>query len=116
MPLLAATELVSGLAIGMSGAMWETTLQENVPEAARSRVSAYDWMGSMVLRPAGLAVIGPIAAGVGVKAALVGAGAIGLASNLALLGVRDVRTLERGGPVTTAEEPAFAGLDVTAEA
>ena len=115
-PVIAATELVSGLAIGMSGAMWETTLQEHVPEAARSRVSAYDWMGSMVLRPAGLAVIGPIATVVGVKAALVGAGSIGLASNLALLAVREVRTLERGGEATTAEEPAFAGLDVTAEA
>src|ERR671937_234115 len=34
-PVIAATEFVSGLAIGMSGAMWETTLQEHVPEAAR---------------------------------------------------------------------------------
>jgi predicted MFS family arabinose efflux permease len=115
-PLIAATELVSGLAIGLCGAMWETTLQEHVPEAALSRVSAYDWMGSMVLRPAGLAVVGPVAAVVGVKAALVGAGVLGLASNLALLSVREVRTLERGGPATTSDEPAFAGLDVTAEA
>ena len=115
-PVIAATEFVSGLAIGMSGAMWETTLQEHVPEAARSRVSAYDWMGSMVLRPAGLAVIGPIATVIGVKAALVGAGSIGLVSNLSLLAVREVRTLERGGPATTETEPAFAGLDVTAEA
>jgi predicted MFS family arabinose efflux permease len=116
LPLIAVTELASGLAIGLSGAMWETTVQEQVPEAARSRVSAYDWMGSMVLRPAGLAVVGPIAAVVGVKAALIGAGLMGLVSNLALLAVREVRELERGGPATTSQEPAFAGLDVTAEA
>jgi predicted MFS family arabinose efflux permease len=115
-PLIAATELASGLAIGLSGAMWETTLQEHVPEAALSRVSAYDWMGSMVLRPAGLAAVGPIASVVGVKAALVGAGLMGVVSNLVLLGIREVRTLERGGPATAAGEPAFAGLDVTAEA
>jgi predicted MFS family arabinose efflux permease len=115
-PLIAATELASGVAIGLSGSMWETTLQENVPEAALSRVASYDWMGSMVLRPVGLAVIGPIAGVVGVKAALVGTGLLGLVSNVALLGVREVRALERGGPATTADEPAFAGLDVTAEA
>jgi MFS family permease len=108
LPLIAVTELVSGLAIGMSGAMWETTVQEHVPEAARSRVSAYDWMGSMVLRPAGLAVVGPVAALVGVKATLIGAGLLGLASNVALLAVREVRDLESGAPATTSDEPAFA--------
>jgi predicted MFS family arabinose efflux permease len=115
-PLIAATELVSGVAIGMSGAMWETTLQENVPEAALSRVASYDWMGSMVLRPAGLAAIGPIASVVGVRAALCGAGLLGVIANLALLSVREVRTLERGRPAAPAEEPSFAALDVTAEA
>jgi predicted MFS family arabinose efflux permease len=114
--LIAVTEFGSGLAIGLSGAMWETTLQEHVPEAALSRVAAYDWMGSMVLRPAGLAVIGPVATVVGVRSALVGAALIGLASNLALLAVRDVRDLERGASAAVADEPSFAGLDVTAEA
>jgi MFS family permease len=115
-PLLAAAEFGSGLAIGFSGAVWETTLQEHVPEAALSRVSAYDWMGSMVLRPAGLAVVGPIAAVVGVRTTLIAAGLMGLVANLLLFGVREVRTLERGGPATVDEEPAFPGLDVTAEA
>lgn len=115
-PLIAATELGSGLAIGLSGALWETTMQEHVPERALSRVSAYDWMGSMVLRPAGLAVVGPIASLVGVRATLLGAGALGVVANLALLAVREVRALERGGPATAEEEPAFPGLDVTAEA
>jgi predicted MFS family arabinose efflux permease len=116
LPLIAATELASGLAIGLSGAMWETTLQEHVPEAALSRVSAYDWMGSTVLRPAGLAAVGPIATVVGVRTTLIAAGLLGLISNLVLLGLREVRTLERGRPATVEEEPAFPGLDVTVEA
>jgi hypothetical protein len=65
-------------------------------------------MGSMVLRPAGLAVVGPVAALVGVKATLIGAGLLGLASNVALLAVREVRDLESGAPATTSDEPAFA--------
>src|ERR671934_1202344 len=97
-PLLAAAEFGSGLAIGLSGAVWETTLQEHVPEAALSRVSAYDWMGSMVLRPAGLAVVGPIAAVVGVRTTLIAAGLMGLTANALLLGVREVRTPARGTP------------------
>ena len=32
--------------MGVFGAVWQTTLQQHVPEEALSRVSAWDWMGS----------------------------------------------------------------------
>jgi hypothetical protein len=60
-----------------------------------SRVYAYDALGSVALVPIGYAVAGPIADAIGVRATLWGAAAIGFGVTLAVLAVRDVRTLER---------------------
>ena len=87
---IALTEMASGLAIGVAGTVWETTLQRNVPREALSRVSAYDWMGSTALRPLGLAIVGPIAAAIGVKETLLAAFALTMVSSLTLLAVPDM--------------------------
>ena len=42
--------------------LWETALQRHVAPAALSRVSAYDWFGSLAFQPLGLAIAGPLAA------------------------------------------------------
>ena len=47
-PVIAAAQAdrrPSGM--GFFGAVWQTTLQQHVPEEALSRVSAWDWMGSL---------------------------------------------------------------------
>jgi hypothetical protein len=87
---IALTEIGSGLSIGVAGTLWETTLQRNVPPEALSRVSAYDWMGSTVLRPLGLAIVGPIATTIGVKETLLGAFALTMVSSLTLLVIPDM--------------------------
>ncbi len=87
---IALTEIFSGVSIGVAGTLWETTLQRNVPPEALSRVSAYDWMGSTVLRPLGLAIVGPIAAAIGVKETLLGAFALTMVSSLTLLLIPDM--------------------------
>ena len=87
---IALTEMASGLAIGVAGTVWETTLQRNVPREALSRVSAYDWMGSTALRPLGLAIVGPIAAAIGVKETLLAAFAFTMVSSLSLLAIPDM--------------------------
>lgn len=87
---IALTEMASGLAIGVAGTVWETTLQRNVPAEALSRVSAYDWMGSTALRPLGLAIVGPIAASVGVKETLLAAFALTMLTSLTLLSIPDM--------------------------
>ena len=56
--------LFSGLGFAMGNVLWETTLQRNVPEHALSRISSFDWLGSVALNPIGYAMIGPIAAAV----------------------------------------------------
>lgn len=96
-PLIAAAELYSGVAVGIASLLWETTLQEQVPQASYGRVSAYDTMGSIVLRPLGLAIIGPVASVAGIRATLIGAGVITAVNPLLLLLVRDIReTRSRG--------------------
>jgi MFS family permease len=98
---IAVSEAASGLSIGVAGTVWETTLQRNVPKQALSRISAYDWMGSTVLRPVGLAVVGPIAAVAGLKETLLGAFVLTMISSIALLLVPDMWRITARG----ADEP-----------
>ena len=89
--------LLAALIAGVSGmvfnTLWETTLQQHMPAAARSRVSAYDWFGSIAFQPLGLALIGPLAKGIGISGALYLCGGIDVLSVALLLGLRDIRTL-----------------------
>ena len=92
-PLVAAASVCAYVAIGFSGTVWDTTLQQHVPRAAISRVSSIDWMVSLVFRPAAYALVGPAVALAGLDAVLVG-GAVLLASAAAgALAVPSVRSL-----------------------
>ena len=73
--------------------LWETTLQQNVPLDVLSRVSAYDWFGSLTLAPIGLAIVGPLSDEIGVSTTLWVTGALDIVFISALLLVRDVRTI-----------------------
>jgi hypothetical protein len=77
----------------MFNTLWETTLQQHIPDAARSRVSSYDWFGSLALQSAGFALIGPFAAAVGTSTALYLCGGVDIAVIAVLLAVRDIRTV-----------------------
>jgi predicted MFS family arabinose efflux permease len=91
--LLAAAALVSGMGMMLANSLWESTLQRLVPAHALSRVSAYDWFGSLAFAPLGMAVWGPISEAVGISSALWIAFALQFLTVLALLAVRDVRRL-----------------------
>ena len=91
--MIAAGGLVGGAGLMIFNALWETTLQSNIPEAALSRVSAYDWFGSLAFRPVGLVLVGPIAAAIGDAETLLVAGILQVLSMLVLLAVPDVRRL-----------------------
>jgi MFS family permease len=88
--VLAIVALGTGFATTFFNALWETALQRSVPPAALSRVTAYDWFGSLALNPVGYAVIGPIAAALGLHATLWLASAAVLASVSAPLFVPSV--------------------------
>ena len=107
MALLAAGAPAALLAVGAAGAgasmmlgnsLWESTLQRNVPAEALSRVSSYDWFGSIAFTPLGFIVWGPLADLIGIPAALWAACALLFVSTLAMLSVGDIRRLTWATP------------------
>jgi hypothetical protein len=66
-------------------------MQQRVPPKALSRVSSFDWMGSLALLPAGFALAGPAGAAFGVDEVLVFAACAAAALALAMAADRDIR-------------------------
>ncbi|MGD0167026.1 MAG: MFS transporter [Gaiellaceae bacterium] len=75
--------------------VWATIKQFHVPSAMLGRVSSLDWLISIGLLPVSLALTAPVAAAVGVRATLVGAGVIGATITLAALFLPGMRDIER---------------------
>jgi MFS family permease len=91
--LIAAATFLAGGGMMLGISLYESTFQRRVPGDVLSRVSAYDWFGSLALAPLGYAIWGPIAEAIGIDAALWLAAALMLASVLAPLALREVRTM-----------------------
>ena len=94
-PLIALVAVPGGAGMAFVAAVWYTALHEHVPAAALARVSAYDWMGSLVFLPIGFAVAGPVAAATSTPAVLWAAVAWMVASTAAVLAVPSVRSMQR---------------------
>ncbi|WP_328318081.1 MFS transporter [Streptomyces sp. NBC_00388] len=88
----------SGLSSDVFGALWETTMQREIPEEILSRVSSYDWFGSLALAPLGLVAAGPVAAAVGPRAALAGCAGFTVLATCGALLAPQVRTLRAPPP------------------
>jgi predicted MFS family arabinose efflux permease len=101
---IAVLQTLSGVCVALFFTLWDTSIQEQVPPAAVSRVSSYDFTASMGLMPIGMAIAGPVADAVGLHATLVGMSVLGVASALAWLAQPSVRALERPERAV-AEEP-----------
>jgi MFS family permease len=69
-PVVAAAAALGFGAAACANAIWLATLQERIPAGAISRVSAYDWLGSIVFQPAGYILVGPLVAALGVRSTL----------------------------------------------
>ncbi len=59
--LVGAWMCLAGVQSGLFMVIWETSLARHIPPSALSRVSSYDWMGSLALLPIGFALAGPLA-------------------------------------------------------
>jgi MFS family permease len=92
---LVVTALVTGFGNMLFNTLWETTLQQHIPPASLSRVSAYDWFGSLLCDPLGLALAGVVAAGIGMSRTLWIAAAVDLVAVAAILAAPSVRHLQR---------------------
>jgi hypothetical protein len=96
--VLAVGALLAGVSMMLGNAVWESTLMRHVPGEALSRVSAYDWFGSIAFQPLGMVIWGPIAALIGIAPALWVACAAVVAATAALLATPAVRALRDDSP------------------
>jgi hypothetical protein len=96
--LIATAFFVTSVAIGWGNTLWTTTLQRQIPPEAISRVSSFDLLGTYVVAPLGYALVGAIAAGIGVTETLAGAAALGTLVTLVTLSVGSIRSVQRLDP------------------
>jgi MFS family permease len=89
--LIVVLALIDGVTGAFFNTVWSTAIQREIPPGELSRVSSWDYLGSLALQPVGLAASGPIAVAVGVSATLYGAGAITLVLLVAVLALPAVR-------------------------
>ena len=97
---LAIVSFAVGIGFALGNTLWMTALQRNVPKHALSRISSFDWLGSVALNPVGYALIGPIAGVVGPSEALLIAGVLNIAVCISVALVPAVRSIEMNAPVT----------------
>jgi predicted MFS family arabinose efflux permease len=93
--LIIAAAVVAGIGTETFGVMWDTAMQQQIPQDRLSRVYSYDALGSYVCIPIGLSVAGPLSDLLGVGGALVFAGLVTVVATGLVLLVHDVRTLRR---------------------
>jgi MFS family permease len=93
LPLVIPSAFATGFGFSLLMVWWETALANHIPAHVLSRVSAYDWMGSLALVPVGFALAGPLAAALGPRTVLGVGSAIGLGLLLLALVPRETREL-----------------------
>ena len=68
--VIALCAFLWGVVLDLWASVWPTALQRSVPREALSRISSFDAMGSLLFRPLGLAIAGPISAWIGIPRAM----------------------------------------------
>lgn len=95
LPLLIVVSFIQGLTLALHLTLWFTAFQQQVPEAARSRVSSYDAMGSFVFIPVGMVAAGLVASVIGPRPTLIAAGALAVMANVLIFSRRSIYEIER---------------------
>ena len=88
-------QFATGIGMTMSNTFLWTALQEQIPPEAMSRVSSFEYGGSLSVTPIGYALAGPLAVAIGPGPALIAMCAAAVLLNPLVLLVRDVRNLTR---------------------
>jgi hypothetical protein len=97
LPLIAITVVSFAVGIGfaLGDTLWTTALQRNVPDHALSRISSFDWLGSVALNPIGY----PLAAAIGTPETLVIAAVLNVTVCVSVVLVPSVRSIGMNPPV-----------------
>ncbi|MGC8480894.1 MAG: MFS transporter [Acidimicrobiales bacterium] len=88
--LASASAFVGGAVFGVFGVVWETHLQREFAPEVLSRVSSYDWMGSLALYPVGQIGAGILAPIIGVRDVMLVAGVAIIVVSLAMLASKSI--------------------------
>jgi hypothetical protein len=111
--VLIVAAVLSGAGFTFPDALWYTALQQHLPEESISRVSSYDWMGSLALRPIAYAGVAAVAAQVGVTRTLVLGAALLVVSRVLAVAPAGVRQLGGAPPAPPARpEPVRVPVGV----
>ena len=87
--------MLSGVGLALFDVWWQTALAQRIPPYALSRVSSYDWMGSLALLPLGYLLAGPAAEAFGASEVLIVGGLVGLAISALGFAIPDVWRLRK---------------------
>ena len=101
MPWLLTCAVLWGIGITYPDSLWYTALQQHLPEQSISRVSSYDFMGSLVLRPVGYSVAAVVASSGALVETLLGAAVLIVVTRAIGMLVPSVRNLRRLEAVTS---------------
>jgi len=116
-PLPVAVLVVMSAAVGFGFAAgntyWMTALQQNVPEHALSRISSFDWLGSVAFNPVGYALVGPLALAIGTPETLVACGVMNVIAAVGVIFVPSVRRIRMVSPGATPAPLPEAGTPYT---
>ena len=85
--------VLAGTGIALFDIWWHTALAERVPPHMLSRVTSYDWMGSLALLPIGYVLAGPLGEALGAAEVLAAGSALALTALALALTSREVREL-----------------------
>jgi predicted MFS family arabinose efflux permease len=94
-PILCIAGFLGSVGLTCGDIIWFTTFQLQVPDHLMSRLSSFDWFGSIALNPLGYALIGPLANTLGVAATLYLAAALNGVISVAVALTPAIQRLER---------------------
>jgi hypothetical protein len=92
-PVLFPFFVLAGTGIALFDVWWHTALAERVPPHMLSRVTSYDWMGSLALLPIGYVLAGPLGEALGATEVLAVGSTLALGALALTFTSREVRRL-----------------------
>jgi MFS family permease len=92
-PVLCTVGFLAAIGLTCGDIVWFTTFQKQVPDHLMSRLSSFDWFGSVALNPIGYALVGPVADTLGVSATLYLAALLNLSVSLLVAATPAIRGL-----------------------
>ena len=106
-------ELCGGIAFALFIVWWETALARLVPPHLLSRVTSFDWLGSIALMPVGYVAAGPLGEAYGAGPVLLGGAGVGLVALVAAQLANETRNLTDTGFALRSPAPQQPPGDVT---